>query len=469
MYRATFNYFKSKITYLLLFFGVAALIIITLKGLLIAQPGDENTYYYMGRLISEGKIPYTEFFYAHPPLHIYLTGLLYSLFGFNILILKLMPLMCTITTAFFIFLIAKSRFGKNEALISFYLFLFSYSIMFNSVFSFGIEWATMFLVAGLYFMLNRNNYIFAALFFCLSSLTRLLALIPIISILAIFFWHGLRSGKIKNGVGLAGCFLAFFLIANGILFLIFGSDYINQALKFHLLKTPGGMDNLREYIDIIKLNWILFFSPILLIFSKDKKPAAKFVIVVIAYLACLAILKKIFGFYFIPVFPFLALIGGFGIVSVYNQIPKKFSKRVFLAAIAAAFLWNLYSDTLFLQKYAFVGFSRGDDLAQFIGLNSKKETLLFGDDSVTPLLALMTGKHIALHFVDTNNEVLLTGERILSGTLSVLRGKDIMFIIRNRHGISSFSEVKSFLNGKCSFLASFHDKMEGDYLFYRCV
>ena len=45
---------------------------IALKGLFVAQPGDENVYYYMGKMVSEVYVPYRDFFYAHPPLQFYI-------------------------------------------------------------------------------------------------------------------------------------------------------------------------------------------------------------------------------------------------------------------------------------------------------------------------------------------------------------------------------------------------------------
>ena len=100
--------------------------------------------------------------------------------------------------------------------------------------------------------------------------------------------------------------------------------------------------------------------------------------------------------------------------------------------------------------------------------NSDKNTILFGDDSVAPLLALLTNKRIALNFVDTNNQVFTSGIRDLSRILADLKGKDVLFIVRSDQGISYFGEVRAFLVRNCNFLSQFHDKMEGDYLVYRC-
>ena len=80
----------------------------------------------------------------------------------------------------------------------------------------------------------------------------------------------------------------------------------------------------------------------------------------------------------------------------------------------------------------------------------------------------MTNKKIAFDFVDTNNQVFLSGLRDLNRVLADLNGKDILFVIRSKQGISYFSEVKDFLNKNCGFLSQFHDKIEGSYLVYRC-
>ena len=455
---------KNKLAYALFFVFVAIFVLIASKGLTAPQPGDENVYYYMGKLISEGKIPYKDFFFAHPPLHIYLIALIYKIFGFNILVLKAIPLISTLISAFFIFKIAKEKFGNLEAVISSLLFMFAYSTMFNSVFSFGIDVATMLLVVGLYFLLNKNNYIFSGIFFGLAGVTRLLSLIPVFIVLA----SALLSNK-KNFIKLSSAFFIIFLVINGAFILFSGSDYAEQVYKYHLLKSPGSREKFKEYFDIIKLNWILFSSALLLLFVKDKKPINMFAIISIIYLVFLLSLKKLFGFYFIMIFPFLAIIGGYSVIRLFSQfnLIKKW-KILILIAILSVFLWDFASNVFFLEKIGFTGFERGDELADFINSASNNGTMLFGDDSAVPLLALLTNKKIAFDFVDTNNEVFLSGIRNLSSVLESLNGKDVLFIVRSKQGISYFSEVKQFLNENCEFLNKFHDKIEGSYLIYRC-
>ena len=454
---------KNKLAYALFFVFVIMFILIVLKGLITPQPGDENVYYYMGKLVSEGKIPYRDFFFAHPPLHIYLIALIYKIFGFNIVILKAVPLISILTSAFFIFKISDEKFGNSEAITASLLFLFSYSTMFNSVFSFGIDVATMFLVIGAYFLWNKSNGILAGLFFGLAGITRLLSLIPIFIIFALVLLP-----TRKNFLKLSSGFLIIFLLINGLFILFLGNYYTEQVYKYHLLKSLGGKENLNEYLSIIKLNWILFSSALLFIFIKDKKPIKMFVIISIIYLIFLTPLKKIFGFYFIIIFPFLAIVGGYSIIRFFNQFLIKKWKILVLTLLLLIFIWDFAANVLFLEKIGFTGFERGMELIGFVNSASSKDTLLFGDDSVVPLLALAANKKIAFDFVDTNNQIFLSGLRDLNKVLADLKGKDIMFVIRSKQGISYFSEIKEFLNKNCDFLSQFHDKIEGSYLVYRC-
>ncbi|MBI2558449.1 glycosyltransferase family 39 protein [Candidatus Woesearchaeota archaeon] len=455
---------KNKLAYILLFSFIAVFVLIVLKGLLTPQPGDENIYYYTGKLISDGKVPYGDFLFVHPPLHGYLTALVYGLFGFNIFILKSVPLISILISAFLIFKIAKEKFGSSEAVISSLLFLFSYSIMFNSVFSFGIEIATLFIIAGAYLLLNKNTFFSAGIFFGLAGITRLLSLVPIAVILA----AALLPDK-RKFLRLSSGFIIIFLLVNGIFTLFFGSDYLIPVYKFHLLKSLEGRENFKEYTEVLKLNWVLFLSASLFIFIKQKKPIAALASASIVYLIFLMTLKKIFGFYFIIIFPFLAIIGGYSIINFFRSLNlKKRWKRFISVILLLIFIWNFSSDVLFLEKVGFTGFERGKELIDFVNSNSNMEHMLFGDDSVVPLLALSTNKRIALDFVDTNSEVFLSGIKNLNKVLNDLKGKDVLFVIRSRQGISYFKEVRQFLNENCELLSVFYDKREGNYIVYRC-
>ena len=453
---------KDKITYALLLVFIAVFIAVAAKGLKTPQPGDENVYFYMVKLINEGKLPYRDFFYAHPPLDLYITSLVYNIFGFNIIFLKLVPLVSTFITAFFVFKTAKEKFGRNEAVISSLIFLFSYSVLFNYVFSLGITTSTMFLVIGFYFVYVRKRYYFGGLFFALAASARLLALVPVFIILLFV----LLSSK-KSFLKLASAFLVIFFLFNGIFIFVSGSAYVNSVYKYHFLKNAGLEQNFDEYFDVIKLNLALFLSSFLIILARNKKTLSLPLAISITYLVFLFSIKRLFGFYFLIVLPFLAIIGGYSLSYLYKRDIKKKYKIIFLFIFFLFFFWSIISDIIFLQKIGFSGFERGDDLTEFALANSNQKTKLFGDSSIAPLLALMTNKEIALDFADTNDQVFSSGIVDANDLLQKLKSEEILFILRDT-GLSSLNEIREFVSKNCEFLASFRDELEGNYIFYKC-
>ncbi len=455
---------NKKTEYFLIAAIFAVFTAIAYKGLSVAQPGDENVYYYMGKLVSEGYVPYKDFFYAHPPLQLYIMAPIFKAFGFNILMLKLIPFISTLIAGFFLYLTAKNMFGGGKALISLALFLFSYSTMFNSVFSFGIELAVMFLLIGYYFYAVKNKLFIGGLFFGLAGISRFLSLIPIAIMLFLAYFREKRKFVI-----LSAGFLAIFLSVNLIFLFAAGSSYAFSAYKFHLLKGPEQL-KFSEYLNVIKLNWILFLGFAGFIFIREKRQLADFASISIAYLAAMALLGSVFNFYFMAAFPFMAVIGGHCTYEALSSI-KIISKKYFIVIlifIFGVFLWNLASDILFLQRVGFEGFGRGEDIHNLILSKTAPDALLFGDSSTVPLVALMTGRKIALDAADTNPFVFNTGAMSIGGTLEKLKGRGIIFLVRNAEGISQFPETREFLNGRCGLLSSFSDKLEGLYLIYKC-
>src|SRR3989338_974374 len=76
---------------------------------------DENTYYKMGQLVAEGQVPYRDFFFAHPPLQIYIYAVAFKVFGFNFFMLKMFSAVAAVAAAVFVFLAAKEKVNREAA------------------------------------------------------------------------------------------------------------------------------------------------------------------------------------------------------------------------------------------------------------------------------------------------------------------------------------------------------------------
>ena len=132
---------------------------------------DENVYYVMGREISEGKTPYIDFFYVHPPLQVYLYAAVILLFGFKVWLLKLFTLCFVVGINIFLYLIVKEKYDERTAIVSVLLFLTSYDIFLLGSFGFGVEIAVFFFMWALY--LNDKKPFMAGLLFGIGLVTRL--------------------------------------------------------------------------------------------------------------------------------------------------------------------------------------------------------------------------------------------------------------------------------------------------------
>jgi len=451
---------KDK-TWLVFSLIILAFILIEIKALPFYKPGDENVYLYMGKLVSEGVLPYRDFFYAHPPLQLIVIGILFKVFGFNMIILNLMPLAAIITGAFFLFRLVKEKFGSMEAIIAAILFLFTFDMLSLATDFVGTELAVMFFIIGFYFF-SRENYAKSGIFFGLASVTRLYSLIPILVIFVIVF---LRDRK--HFLKLVIAFSLIFILTNSLLIILFGQNYLAPVYKYHFMKPKAAEPGFGVFYEVIKTNWFLFLSSIFFIFVKDKRKIGDLLLIALFYILFLFSLNKVFSHYFMLLFVFLAILGGYSLAYLAKRI--KPVNVVYASAIILSliFMWNAASDILFLENYSFSRFKAGEEMVKFIRAYTKDDAIIFGDDSIAPLLALTTGRRIAFNFVDTNDMRFKSGITGIKDATARLEQIDIV-VVRLKQGIITIEEFRAELQKKCELIKAFKDSYEGDFLFYNC-
>lgn len=450
---------NDKIVWIFFSLIILTFIAVEFNGLSLQVPGDENVYYYMGKLVSEGSLPYKDFFYSHPPLQVFLLSVFIKLFGYNVIILKLIPFLSILFSTFLLFKITK-KLGNLEALFAVILFLFSYIVLFNSVYSVGMNLTLLFVALGSYFLLNRKMYLISGIFFGFASITTLFSVVPFIAISLFLF----LTNKKKLLIFLLG-FSIIFIITNLLFIIIFGQKYIIPVYKYHLIKTDLNIPKTQIFLNIIKLNWPLVLSSLLLFFVKDKKKIQLPLFISLVYIIFLILLKRIFDFYFIILFFFLSIFAGYSIAYLLKKIPKKF--LFLLIAILLLFIWNASADILFLNKFSFSQFEIKNEISTYIDKNFEKNILLFGDESTTPLIALITGRKIAHNIIDLNEMVFITKVADINETIEKIKNEKMIFILRTQ-GIAQFKEFIDFLNNNCNLRRSFEDKIEGTFLIYTC-
>ncbi len=461
-----------------LLFLVAAAIFLALKA---ANAGysvsDENTYYKMGQLVAAGQVPYRDFFFAHTPLQVYLYAAVFEVFGFNLLLLKLLSAVAVIVTAAFVFAIVKEKLNSATAMAAAAIFMFSYGTLLFSNFPTGAELAVPFVVAAFYFF-QRKRFLLAGLLMGFAAMTYQLSAIAF-AVLAAIAALVLRDRRAATRLG-----LGFFAVAGSVsaIFLIAAKgEFLRQTLLYHLQKPSEGADKAALLLRILKTNALLFIAAAIALIGRERAkttvaiPAA----LAAAYIAIFPLAKTAFNYYIIYALPFLAIMAAYGINSVYSLFAGKLklTRVMSLIAVAAIIFASAFMAGRQFAGYHSQDFPEAEEISAYVRSNSVPSQTIFGDDSTVPLLSLLSGREIALNHADNNAMRYKAGQPTLESALQQLeekiKSRELKLIVLRRietskgtydFGIGTERQFVKFLGDKCGLAAQF-----GQHRIYDCL
>ncbi|MBI2580612.1 glycosyltransferase family 39 protein [Candidatus Woesearchaeota archaeon] len=446
---------------------------------------DENTYYKMGQLVASGQVPYRDFFFAHPPLQVYLYAVVFKLFGFNFLLLKMISAVAVVAAAAFVFAAMKDKLNAKIAAAAAALFLFSYGTLLFSNFPTGTEIATAFAAAGFYFFM-RKNFTTSGVLLGFASVTALLSVIimPLLLFIAVF----IQKDR-KSAIKLLAGFAAVFAIINGLFLIVAKGEYLKQVLIYHLNKPAVSADKAAVFFRIMKTNAFLFIAAAIALVSRNRTKAflVMSAVVAAAYIAAFPLLKTAFNYYLLYAFPFLAVVAGYGILSLHEFLTEKAKLRKEAAFVAVALLLLLsgFAAVRGFVSYDFQDFPQAKDVSEYVKANSQPAQTIFGDDSTVPLVSLLSGREIALDYIDNNALRYSSGVTDLGQTLQLLQGGvnkgELKFVILRRikaakgtfdFGIATQRQFMGFVNESCGLAKEFPLEWRGliqTYEVYDCL
>ncbi|MBM4343808.1 MAG: hypothetical protein FJ100_10595 [Deltaproteobacteria bacterium] len=122
---------------------------------------DEALYYYAARLWSEGAMPYRDFFFSHPPLHIAVPALLYKVFGYQFLMGKLLSVVAATVAALFNWRIARHALGPLGGVLALALTLLAGEVLQAATNLTGVNLTAAWLMAGLWALWVRRSFVWA--------------------------------------------------------------------------------------------------------------------------------------------------------------------------------------------------------------------------------------------------------------------------------------------------------------------
>ena len=141
---------------------VAAFGLLKINGLRYSTT-DEALYFYAARLWTEGTLPYRDFFFSHPPLHIAIPALLYKLLGYHFLIGKLLSAAAALVAALFSWRLARHWMGPWAGMLALAFNLLACEVLQASTNLTGVNLTTAAMMAGLWALWCRRNFLVAGL------------------------------------------------------------------------------------------------------------------------------------------------------------------------------------------------------------------------------------------------------------------------------------------------------------------
>ena len=447
---------------LLLVFVLLLFALVQIKGVSQLYPGDEQTYHYMASLVAQGEVPYRDFFVSQPPVQVYVLSVIFTLFGFSIVALKLIPLLATLGSGVLLYLTAREKFGWQAGIVSVAFFLFSFEVLSKSTFNFGVNLALFFVALGFYLLYVRKQMLFAGLVFGIAGMVRFYAIIPAL-VIGLLLLIKRRDAFVRFCLGFAGTFV----LPNLLLFLVFKSSYFTPVIAYHFLKVAEGASTFSVFGNVLSENWLVLLPLLVLPLLKRRTNVQLPLFIVIAYAVFLLLSKRVFEYYFIPLFYFAALLTG----SIVMQLLR--NKNLF-RYVCVVFLvvagWFTLGNVIFVENIILGDFAAAQEMATYIDEHSAVSTVLFGDVSTAPLLGLMTGRSLVGNIVDTNGMTFTAGVVDVDVVVDALSAeRDVIVVARPGQSIGNQRKIVGYLENDCRVMTFYEDRVEGQFVLYRCT
>jgi hypothetical protein len=307
----------------------------------VSPISDEHLYYYMAYAITQGQRPYVDFFCAHMPLMIYPLAFLYKLFGPSIELGKLVPIVSSFFVVVFTYLIGE-RYRKHAGILAGALLMLSpiFHPYLRSMY--GLFSCIALGLAALYFQLNGRKF--------LSGFCIVLSLFVRLNIYPLFLFLMLTNGRnVKFYYGM--------LAASPLFLFLLTPHFIEDTVIYHLQRTP---DSWHVKLSVLEAFVVGQWMPVTLslagslsVYASRRWRGVKdlyqrmttldsslSLVLITALLLVLTVVNKaLWVYYFIFLLPFMALIGGIGVLS----LPGMKKSRILVVVAPAVLAYIFYS------------------------------------------------------------------------------------------------------------------------------
>lgn len=198
---------------------------------MVPSTTDENIYFYMAADLANGRWPYVDYFFAHPPLHVIVPGLFFTVFGYSFTFAKVFSIAAASIAGLAVYGIGRRHFGRFAAVAAMIGFLFAVETLKASTNMTGINLTIMWLMLGMWQSMKGRG-LSAGILFGLAATTGFYSMAAICALLLVGAFRDKRFALRQ----LAG-FVAVFGAINLIFYIAAGDAFIDGVYTYHGLKA----------------------------------------------------------------------------------------------------------------------------------------------------------------------------------------------------------------------------------------
>jgi len=408
---------------------------------------DETFYFNAGKYALGGTVPYRDFFFAHPPLQLYVLAFVFRIFGASFWAAKAVSLLSASLCVLLVYLISKElSMGSNEksaflpSLISPFIFFVTPAFIAFSTMGYGMWETTLLVLLSIYILTKHStsekSEFSAAIIFALAIFFRYIALLYLPFLILL-----LRTRKVK--------FKKFFFLTFAstlILFLLclslFGQSYIDQTIYYHIFSKVSLEAPMHQKMQYWGMGFFSMFLALLSVYvahiEKDNTLLVLAFTALAADLIILMGLKLMFYHYFIISLPFYSIAAGRAFAASKDRIVQ----IIIPVVIALSIISNVQTIDFYLNPaYA----SRFYEAAKLVDIGSLENETIFGEPVLTNYISFVTNRKIAGNYLDSYMRHLIFENT--THVVEKIRADDPKFLI----------EIDSYYKSDQNFKALFDE------------
>jgi 4-amino-4-deoxy-L-arabinose transferase-like glycosyltransferase len=349
---------------------------------------DESFYFNVAKNLADGKVLYKDFFFAHPPLQVYLLALIFKIFGASFILAKMLPLLASSICVLMLYLIMKKLGDEKAGFVSCIFFILTPAFLSFSLIENGVWEAMIFLLLSVYLILE-GRFFLSSVSFLFSFLFRYFAILYFPFLLMLVY---LRNQKISR-------LLIFFVILSFLSLLsfvfIFGKEYISQTVSYHFLKAGISEPFSAQYWQFGYFTFFLSLISAFVSYTEKKRILLLFSSApLITDSILLIFLKVTFYHYFLLSLPFCVLAAA----KVWKDSRSKFLKF----AIPLIMLISIFSNFATLDFYLNpLHAKKFHQIVDFVEKFTAKDETIFGEPVATNYASFISGRKISGNYLDS--------------------------------------------------------------------